>query len=211
MGTAIVYVHGLWLTGIEGYFLRKRLARELAAVSYVFSYPSVRSDVTANAAALNRFLNGIRADTLHVIGHSLGGLVTLKALESEPVQRLPPGRIVLLGSPVQGSLTAERVAAISPGRAVLGRGVGEELLGVRQRRWSGSRELGVIAGNLSIGLGRLTGAHDEPSDGTVFMRETFLEGARDHLVVSVSHTGLPFSKEVARQSAHFMRNGRFIR
>jgi hypothetical protein len=69
----------------------------------------------------------------------------------------------------------------------------------------------VIAGNLSVGLGRLLGAHDRPSDGTVFLEETRLDGAAEHLELRVSHTGLPFSKEVARQAGAFFQTGRFIR
>jgi pimeloyl-ACP methyl ester carboxylesterase len=209
--TAVVYVHGLWLTGFEGSLLRRRLARELEADTYSFSYPSVRENITANAAALSRFLSRISADALHVIGHSLGGLVILKACEANGDSAWPSGRIVLLGSPLQGSRTAQRVSALPFGRAVLGRGVNQELLGAPERRWDGAREVGVIAGNLSVGLGRLVGRHDAPSDGTVFLAETLLSGAAEHLVLRVSHTGLPLSREVARQAAAFMRSGRFSR
>jgi pimeloyl-ACP methyl ester carboxylesterase len=209
--TAVVYVHGLWLTGIEGVFLRRRLARELDADTYAFSYRSVRDDIAANGVALGQFLSGIRADTLHVIGHSLGGLVILEAFEAYGDSAWPSGRIVLLGSPLQGSRTAQRVSALPFGRVILGRGVRQELLGVAERRWGGRRDLGVIAGNLSVGLGRLVGRHDAPSDGTVFLTETQLHGAVEHLVLRVSHTGLPFSREVARQAAVFMRRGQFNR
>jgi pimeloyl-ACP methyl ester carboxylesterase len=209
--TAVVYVHGLWLTGLEGRLLRRRLARELKADTYGFTYRSVRESVSANAAGLARFLSNISADHLHVIAHSLGGLVTLKAFETSDEAAWPPGRLVLLGSPLQGSLTAQRVAALPFGRRILGRGVCEELLVAPERRWSGSRELGVIGGDLSVGLGRLVGSHDAPSDGTVFLSETAVQGANDRMVLRVSHTGLPFSSEVARQAAAFMRSGRFTR
>jgi pimeloyl-ACP methyl ester carboxylesterase len=211
MRTAVVYVHGLWLTGIEGTLLRRRLARSLDAETYAFSYPSVRSNVTANAESLARFLGAIRADALHVVGHSLGGLVVLKAFQALAEPKLPPGRLVLLGSPLQGSLTAQRVARLPFGKHILGLGVHEELFRNDARKWHGKRDLAVIAGNLGIGLGRLLGAHREPSDGTVFVEETRLEGAVEHLQLRVSHTGLPFSREVARQAGAFFQTGRFIR
>jgi pimeloyl-ACP methyl ester carboxylesterase len=211
MTVAVVYVHGLWLTGIEGSLLRRRLARELNADTYAFSYRSVRHDVPANAAALGQFLSGISADVLHLIGHSLGGLIILKAFETHGYSAWPAGRIVLLGSPLQGSRTARRVAALPLGRSILGIGACQELLEVTERRWSGRRDLAVIAGDLSIGLGRLLGGHDEPSDGTVFLAETRLQGIREHLVLPVSHTGLPFSRKVARHAAEFMRHGSFNR
>jgi pimeloyl-ACP methyl ester carboxylesterase len=209
--TAVVYVHGLWLTGLEGSLLRRRLARELDAETYAFSYRSVRQDIAANGVALGRFLSRIRVDTLHLVGHSLGGLVILKAFDHYGDSAWPSGRIVLLGSPLQGSRTARRVSALPFGRLILGRGVCQELLEASERRWTGLRDLGVIAGDLSVGLGRLVGRHEAPSDGTVFLAETQLHGAVEHLVVRVSHTGLPFSREVARQVAAFMRRGHFSR
>lgn len=211
MTTAVVYVHGLWLTGLEGGLLRRRLARQLTADTYAFTYPSVRADISANAASLNRFLSTLRADTMHLVGHSLGGLVILNAFENRGGCQWPPGRIVLLGSPLQGSLTAQRVARVALGRAILGAGVSQELVFAQPRQWNGSRDLGVIAGTRSVGLGRLVGKHDSPSDGTVFLKETRLPGAAEHLSVAVSHTGLPFSREVARQAGAFLEYGRFSR
>jgi hypothetical protein len=209
MSTVAVYVHGLWLTGLEGGLLRKRLARDLDAETRAFSYPSVVSSITDNAQALAKFLLGTRADTLHLVGHSLGGLVILKLFEQGYDAGLPPGRIVLLGSPLAGSRAAHHVARLPFGRKILGRGVDEELLNARHRRWNGQRELGVIAGALSIGLGRLVGATGAPGDGTIFVEETRLEGITQHLVLRVSHTGLPLSPEVARQTGMFLRTGRF--
>jgi pimeloyl-ACP methyl ester carboxylesterase len=211
VSTLVVYVHGLWLTGLEGSLLRRRLARDLAAETRAFSYPSVRSSVAANAKALAQFLLQMRPDTLHLVGHSLGGLVILRLFNSGDGASLPPGRIVLLGSPLRGSSTAHKVARLPFGRKILGRGVNEELLGNVERRWNGERELGVIAGDLSIGLGRLVGTHGAPSDGTILVDETRLEGMSQHLVLRTSHTGLPFSAEVARQTGAFLRFGRFSR
>ncbi len=124
---------------------------------------------------------------------------------------LPPGRVVLMGSPVQGSLSAQRLARLplGVGRATLGRTAGEVLLAAQPRRWEGMRELGVIAGEMPIGLGRLLGPIDVPSDGTVLVEETDLPGAAAQLRLRVSHTALPFSAAVARQAAAFLKGGRF--
>ncbi len=219
MGVVVVYVHGLWLQGYEAVLLRRRLGRYLDADTRVFSYPSVRVNIVDNAMALARDLQGIRADTVHLVGHSLGGLVILKlfevgitAAETLPLGTvLPPGRIVLMGSPVQGSLSAQRLARLplGLGRAMLGATAGEVLLTARPRRWEGARELGVIAGELPIGLGRLLGRITVPNDGTVLVEETNLPGAAAQLRLRVSHTSLPFSAAVARQAAAFLKDGRF--
>ena len=207
--TVIVYVHGLWLTGREGGWLRRRLAQDLAAETLAFSYPSVSANVTANAQALMEFLAGIRADILHLVGHSLGGLVILKLFEDAAAARLPAGRVVLLGTPLRGSRVAESLARLPFGKKIMGRSVGEELLVPRARRWNRSRDLGVIAGDLGIGLGRLVGTHGAPSDGTILVEETQLDGAADRVVLRVSHSGMLFSAAVARAAGAFLSTGRF--
>jgi hypothetical protein len=145
----------------------------------------------------------------------MGGLVVLELFERMTSGRLanggvlPPGRIVLLGSPVQGSRAARKLAERSFGRRLLGRTAREALLASRARIWGGARDLGVIAGDFSIGFGRLVGPFDEPNDGTVMVSETRLDGARQHLTVHTSHSALLYAGGVARHTAAFLRDGRF--
>jgi pimeloyl-ACP methyl ester carboxylesterase len=211
VSTVVVYVHGLWLTGIEGGILRKRLAKDLSAETHAFSYASVNSSMAANAQALAKFLSELRADTLHLVGHSLGGLLILKLFEGGDADRLPPGRIVLLGSPLNGSRAARNLARLPFGRAIMGPAAAEELLVPRAHRWNGARELGVIAGDLGFGLGRLVGTLGRPSDGTIRVEETGIEGAADRVVLPVSHSGMLFSAAVARAAGTFLSTGRFGR
>jgi pimeloyl-ACP methyl ester carboxylesterase len=126
----IVYVHGLWQSGGEAVLLRRRLAQVLDADARAFTYPSVAEDASTNAWALTKYLSTLSADRLHLVGHSLGGLVILKAFELEPelLGRLPPGRIVLLGSPLRGSRTARNLALWPFGRRIMGRSIQEEVL-----------------------------------------------------------------------------------
>mgnify|MGYP006180886023 CR=1 FL=1 len=73
------------------------------------------------------------------------------------------------------------------------------------------REVGVIAGTRRMGFGRLLAAFDDEIDGTVSVPETKLPGAADHLLLPVSHTSMVLSAEVARQTAAFLKDGRFSR
>jgi pimeloyl-ACP methyl ester carboxylesterase len=218
MRTVVVYVHGLWLKGGESFLLRRRLSRALNAEGRVFPYASVGAGVTDNALALGKYLKTIETDTLHLVAHSMGGLVILRLFElslapqgplAGLAQGLPPGRIVLTGSPVRGSRSAERLARLPFGRALLGLSAADMLLRPGERRWQGGRDLGVVAGDLAVGLGRLLGRMGAPNDGTVWVDETDLPGAADQLRVRVSHSGMVFSAEVARQVAAFLQNGRF--
>jgi pimeloyl-ACP methyl ester carboxylesterase len=209
--TVIVYVHGLWQSGGEAVLLRRRLARDLDADAVAFSYPSVAKNASANARALTEYLSAIRADTLHLVGHSLGGVMILKSFEEFPQMQasLPPGRIVLMGSPLRGSLTARNLARLPFGKKIMGLSVAQEVMLPRERLWGGSRELGVIAGDSGFGLGRLVGKLGGPSDGTILLEEVHIDGAADRAVLRVSHTGMLFSAAVARAAGSFFRTGRF--
>jgi hypothetical protein len=74
-----------------------------------------------------------------------------------------------------------------------------------------SREVGIIAGTLGLGFGRLVATFDEDNDGTVAVSETRLPGARDHLTLPVTHMGLVWSPRVAVQIAAFLQRGAFLR
>src|SRR5258708_5623783 len=195
VSTVVVYVHGLWVTGGEAFWLRRRLEQDLAARTLAFPYPSVTADITANARALAEFLSPIRANTLHLVGHSLGGLVILKLFEetADTPARLPPGRIVLLGSPMRGSRSARNFARLPFGKKIMGLGATGELMGLRERRWDGARDLGLIAGDLGIGLGRLAGAPGGARGGTLLVSQTDVGGAAGLRGLKRGSAGLLFS------------------
>lgn len=184
-----------------------------AASSYrvaPFSYPTVKGVIADHVRSLIDFARAQRTDELHFVGHSLGSLVILRALEV--TNDLPPGRAVLLGPPCQGSRAAQAIAARLPfGRRILGRSICEECVECSPRTWSGRRDVGIIAGSLRMGLGRLFADLDGDHDGTVLVSETQLPGAKDHIVLNTSHTAMLFSKPVAEQTVCFLREGRFRR
>lgn len=204
----VILVHGLWMSGFELGVLKHRLEHEGRLRALAFSYPSVAGSMADHVRSLVDFARAQRAEQLHFIGHSLGGLVILRALQS--TDDLPPGRAVLLGTPLQGSKTAQGVARLLPfGKAILGAAVHEEIIECESREWTGHRDIGVIAGSMGLGLGRLVADLHADHDGTVLVEETRLPGAKDHLVLHTSHTGMLFSQEVAEQAAHFLACGEF--
>jgi alpha-beta hydrolase superfamily lysophospholipase len=206
----IVLVHGLWMVGFELGVLQRRLAADGVCRAIAFSYSSLAGSMSDHVRALIDFARAQHAQQLHFVGHSLGGLVVLRALQL--TDDLPPGRAVLLGTPSQGSKAAQGVARLMPfGKAILGAAVNEECIDCAPREWSGHRDVGVIAGSMGMGLGRLFARLSPDHDGTVMVEETRLPGAKDHIVLPISHTGMLFSAEVAQQTKHFLREGRFER
>lgn len=203
---AVILVHGLWVHGMVMVPLRRRIAR-CGYQALCYSYPSMRLTLTENAARLARYCRGIAAARVHFVGHSLGGLVVLRMIECAPDPRT--GRIVLAGTPYGGSFAARRLSHLPGGDAALGRSL-PEWLGRDQPQPPAQHEIGVIAGDFGLGLGRLV-APDmrEPSDGVVSVAETRLPHMRDHIVLNVNHTGMLLSRKVARQACEFIRSGHF--
>jgi len=202
----VVLVHGLWVHGIAMALMRRRIAR-CGYRALAYSYPTVRLTLAENAQRLARFCRGISAARLHFVGHSLGGLIVLRMIGQTP--GLPPGRIVLAGTPFAGSHAARRLGRLPGGRAALGRSM-LEWLESAQPDMAGGREVGVIAGSLPIGLGCIVAPDlPGPSDGAVSVAETRMPGMRDHIVIHASHSGMLVSGVVARQVCAFLRDGAF--
>jgi pimeloyl-ACP methyl ester carboxylesterase len=202
----VVFLHGIWMTGLDMTILRRRV-RACGFATRQFSYPSVRAAPRENAARLQRWLAGIEAETVHFVAHSLGGLVVRWLLRDFPDQR--PGRIVTLGTPHAGSRVAARASRRPLLRPLLGASLEQGLLG-DVPPWQGARELGVIAGTGGFGIGRFITRLNPPHDGTVEVGETLLSGMSDFLAVGSTHLGLLYSAPVARQVCAFLSGGRFL-
>ncbi|SCZ50148.1 esterase/lipase family protein [Thiohalomonas denitrificans] len=205
MKESVVLVHGLWMTGAEMALLRRRLSR-CGYRTYQFRYRSLRRDLSANAHRLHRFLATVPGDTVHLVGHSLGGLVIRKLFQQFPQQR--PGRIVTLGTPHNASAVARYLRRFRAGRVLLGRSA--QALCSELTPWEGVRELGVIAGTLALGMGRFL-VRLPSNDGVVAVEETSLENATDRIDLPVSHMGLIVAASVAAETCHFLQHGRFSR
>ena len=202
---AVVVVHGLWVNSMLMRLLGYRIRRCGFDVAY-FSYDSVRATLEQNAARLARFAAALSADTVHWVGHSLGGIVILKMLEQCPEPRT--GRIVLMGSPSAGSCAARALAKTAAGRWLLGRSTP---LVETKALPPVKRALGVIAGCRGLGMGRfLVPGLPRPNDGVVTVAETRVPGMQDHIVLRVSHSGMLVSSRAAKQVCAFLKNGRFI-
>ncbi|NNF50880.1 MAG: alpha/beta fold hydrolase [Gammaproteobacteria bacterium] len=205
----VVIVHGLWMTGVETFLIKRHLKAQTDWPTASFNYASVRDSLPEIVAQLADFVDRQPAGDVHFVGHSLGGVVIHELAHTLGLPR--PGRAVLLCSPIQGSAVAATVARVPLARRVLGKAVCETLIAPARRTWQADAEAGVIAGIRSVGLGRTVGHIDVPNDGTVSLCETELPGATDAIALPVSHTSALFSARVAAQIAFFLSHGRFRR
>lgn len=200
----IALVHGLWNRGWSMAAMAKRLRRRGHHV-LVFSYPTRGDSLDGHADELYKFLVEKGAEELHLVGHSMGGLVILNMLSR--YDDLPAGRVVLMGTPVRGSAAVKRLQKL-PGQKFIFGLVRENLLEGVQHTPLG-RETGVICGNRAFGFGRIAGKHDEPNDGSVTVSETVLEGLKDRVELAVAHSEMLVSIEVIEQLEQFLLTGKF--
>lgn len=184
------------------------LARRLRGVGFStsrFSYPSIRKTIDANTHRLHQFLTDIGDSEVHVVAHSLGGLLVRNLIARHPDDI--NGKIVTLGTPHQGSQFAARLSRSKIGSLLLGKSA-KILLGKLPAVQS-RQQFGVLAGNKPLGLGMLLSNLEKPHDGTVLLKESRLEGMVDYRVITTNHMGLLFSREVAAEVIHFLQTGHF--
>lgn len=193
------------MTGLEATLFRRRLGQHGFEVRQ-FQYNSLTAQLPQVVEELRSAVLAVERP-VHLVGHSLGGLIALSLLIAHP--ELPIGRAVLLGSPVNGSRAA-RAFSRWPGASLLfGQLADAQILSGQARPTRYPVEIGVIAGSQSLGLGRFLGNLPEPNDGTVSVDETQLEGATESLVLPVSHTGMMISQSVVAATARFLATGGF--
>jgi pimeloyl-ACP methyl ester carboxylesterase len=202
---AVVVLHGLWMNRFAMHYLVHALGRA-GLRACAMGYRSASETLDQHVAHLGRRVAAVDAETVHLAGHSFGGLVILRYLQRAPDARVR--RAVLLGAPVSGCLMAERLGRKA---AFLLGGSASAWQPPFDTRLAPRFEVGVIAGTRPFGLGRLLVRLPHPSDGVVRLEETRFEGMRDHLTLALSHSAMLISSQVARQTAAFLRDGRFAR
>lgn len=202
MTRRVVLLHGLWMPGL----VMQWFAARLKAAGYepeVFGYHSI---VGGPEAAVPRLVEVLcRGGPAQIVAHSLGGLIALEALATDP--DLPVERVVCLGVPLCGSgaatsLTRWRLASMWLGRSA-------DLLQRGCKSWPARVQVGMVAGSLPRGLGALFAHFGQAHDGTVSVEETRSPALADHVVIAASHSGLLFSTEAAQYSIAFLDTGAF--
>lgn len=209
----VVCLHGIWSHGAGMLLIKRRLEKEYGMRVLLFNYPSVRGTLDDNTALLSQFIHEQKLKSVHLLGHSLGGVIALRMLANE--SQAVPGRVVCLGSPLSGSRAATFLSEQDWAEPMIGRSLPAGVVHAAANEWASDvcrqRDVGVIAGTVPMGFGRLVADFDETNDGSVAVSETRIEGAKDHICLAVSHKGMLLSSSVVDQAAAFLKRGKFLR
>jgi pimeloyl-ACP methyl ester carboxylesterase len=182
-------------------------------------YPSGEADVAAHAKSLANVISHLDgAEEIDLVAHSLGNIVirhywadqTDLANKKTPDPRIK--RIVMVGPPNKGAILAQKYGANKlyenfagkSGRQ-LTRGWGE----LEKKLATPTCEFGIIAGGKrdDIGFNPLIPGDD---DLLVTVEETKLAGARDFLLLPVTHAGQMRRPEIQNYTRNFLEKGYFV-
>lgn len=154
----------------------------------------------------DKFIAG-STDRVHFVGHSLGGLLVRSYLDQRKPARL--GNVVIMGSPNKGTPIVEHLRDKwyfplgGPVTSSLSSKGSSFLASLKAPTY----RLGVIAGvieredNESMIPGK--------DDGLVPLESAKVAGARDTIVMNVSHYRMRFDDRVMRQMLHFLQKVSF--
>lgn len=175
--------------------------------SFRATIPEIVGDLTPGVVAFREEFDG----PMHVVTHSLGGLVARALLAK--MRPDPLGRVVMLAPPNGGSEWADLLWRMRLGGVVLGR-VGSQL---RTERSTSDEailgavdyELGIVAGDRALDPVFPRLLLPAPNDGKVAVEATRLTGMSGHILLPVSHTLMVNSRRVADEVLTFLEFGRF--
>ncbi|QDU40055.1 Alpha/beta hydrolase family protein [Maioricimonas rarisocia] len=192
----VIVLHGLGGSRWSNWLL----ARRIAAAGYEvenWCYPSVRCSIPTVVDEMTdrfaRFAESSGADSIHVVAHSMGGIVTRAVLAAKP--ELPIDRTVMLAPPNHGSPAATWFAPyvgwLSPAIVELSDCEGSYVRCLPPR--------------LRQDVGLILAAYDK----VVPVESTSLDAVRDVVTVPSQHGLLPFRRDVAEYCTNFLKHGQF--
>lgn len=214
-GEVVILIHGLAMRSVTMGFIGLYL-RRLGYRVYFYDYFTFSRPIAGHARAFAAFLEKVVAATpdaqaFHVVSHSLGGIVTRAALAIYCPRRLR--RVVMLAPPNSGSAMARRLSKITLLRWLI-----KPLWELSDAPDSPIHripipegiEIGVIAAVRGDGKGWKAYMEGD-DDGKVALKDTFLKGQKDHVVIRSRHSILLARRGARELVAAFLRAGRFPR
>lgn len=211
----VVLLHGIGLSKWS-LSLTSRSLKRARYDTINITYPSTKLSLDHIADWLNaKYLTPDlwdRYSKVHFVTHSMGGLVARRYLNKfrDHLNADKIGRVVMLGTPNQGSEIADAMLRFPPYRWMFGP-AGQELSTTAQTNSKDIIffEVGVIAGTAGW-LYPISGLFFKGKhDGRVAVERTKLTGMKDHMIIRASHTLMIYRRKVHREIIHFLKSGQF--
>lgn len=206
-GKVVVLIHGI----VRSAKCFRTMEPELQAAGFTtlgFDYPSTRVSIPECSLYLRQFLASLEGvDEIHLVVHSMGGLVVRAYLREAPDPRIR--RMVMLGVPNLGARMANHVKDLMLFKAIYGpagQQLVDEAAGLIPSLPAPEFEFAVIAGARGVpsGFNPLIPGDD---DGTVSVSATRLPGAADFMTVPVLHSFLMSDPATIAATRRFLETG----
>jgi len=189
-------VHGFLASSLMMTVLGHRLDRR-GYLAKPWGYRNMRRSILEHAEAFSHELARLDADravgTIHLVTHSMGGIIARAALERFRPQKL--GRFVMLAPPNRGSFVATATA------------------GVLGKLFKPVAELTTAPDSLVNSLGMPTdidiGVIAASRDALVAPESTRPDVPHDHVTIPCLHSSLLFRRDAADLVAAFLDTGEF--
>ena len=209
-GDYVVILHGIARSSSHMKPLAEKLEKEGYDVINL-DYPSTKHTLRELTTSISNDLASRLTENkpVHFIGYSMGGLLVRAILAKHKPEKL--GRVIQLAPPNHGSDVSDFLKDNWLYKTIFGP-AGQELTTENEdtEKLMGHVDyaLGVVAGNSTIDpfSSYIIGGDD---DGKVSILSTKVQGMKDHVVVSASHTFFPSNDDVQQQTLSFLKNGKF--
>ncbi len=195
---AVVLVHGLWMSRWSFASIAKFLKLKGYRV-YRFGYKTTTRPIDFNMQKLTAFVNSRKENTVHLVVHSMGGILSMRSL---PKIR-KTGKLVMLGSPINGSTVAREMGKKKWTSWMLKHATEPLENGVVNP--TAFRNSLMIAGTSnSLGIARLVTKLPEPNDGTVALIDTQAYWINIHTTENTNHFRMLFHKKIKNTIIEFL-------
>ena len=195
-GEIVVLTHGF----MANRWLLKPLARRLRQQGWstsTWGYPSLRPSVLEHGRRFAERLSQLNASPairrIHVVAHSMGGIVTRAALREGTPSKL--GRLVMLAPPNRGSFVATATA-----------GLGSVFRPVAELTTHPQSLVNTLEEPLGIEVGVIAAELDQ----LISLESTRLTMPHAHTVIRCMHSSLLFRRDAALLTNRFLDHGSFL-
>jgi len=196
----VILVHGFFGSRVDMLVLARRLKKSGFNTQY-FTYSSLGTRIPAIADRLAAKLNQVENDNsiqrVHLVTHSMGGIVARAAFANQTFKKV--SRVVTLTPPNGGSHIARRLGGVFEW-------ICPSLKQISDHESSYVNSLGTFETNPQVELGIVRSLKDR----VIAQDRVMLDGCREMHDLNVHHGMITWYAEAARLVENFLSRGTFL-